>query len=233
MNRGAFLAASATLASTARAASQAIPGGAHLVERHSDFDEEKFASAVGRPAAIRQLYEAVAFHPGILNNIKNSFNGLQFGFGYPADRIAIVLGAHGPSAAFGYSDAVWQRYRLGEFFKLSDADGTPVRSNVFLQAHASFNPSGSADDESGMYQDRSLQMLQRRGLILLTCHTAVEEQAQALFQRDFAPSGMTREQIAADILTHLIPGAVVVPAMVAAIAVLQATYRYTYLAPQL
>ena len=40
---------------------------------------------------------------------------------------------------------------------------------------------------------------------------------------------MTATEVAGDILTHLIPGAVVVPSMVAAIAVLQAKYGYTYL----
>jgi len=34
--------------------------------------------------------------------------------------------------------------------------------------------------------------------------------------------------VADDILTHLVPGAVVVPAMVAAIAVLQHEYGYAY-----
>jgi hypothetical protein len=39
---------------------------------------------------------------------------------------------------------------------------------------------------------------------------------------------MSSADVAADILTNLIPGTVVVPSMVAAIAVLQASYRYTY-----
>jgi hypothetical protein len=37
--------------------------------------------------------------------------------------------------------------------------------------------------------------------------------------------------IAAGILLHLIPGAIVVPSMVAALAVLQYRYRYAYLTP--
>jgi intracellular sulfur oxidation DsrE/DsrF family protein len=89
----------------------------------------------------------------------------------------------------------------------------------------------SPDSEKGMYQDTSIEMLQKRGLIVLTCHTAVEEQARALVKRGFAPAGMTATQVADDILTHLIPGAVVVPAMVATLAVLQATYHYTYISP--
>jgi len=221
------------LAGGAPAAAQEIPGGSNVVERAREFDRAAFTAAVDRPVRVRQLYEAVAFRPAIFNNIKNSFNGLQFGFGYPPDAISIVLAPHGTSAAYCYSDAIWQRYRIGEFLKLTDAQGMPITANVFVAARAPFDTGASPDDEAAMYQDRSISMLQRRGLVVLTCHTAVEEQAAGLAAAGFAPPGMSRAEIAADILRHLIPGAVVVPAMVAAIAVLQASYRYTYLAPQL
>jgi len=222
MNRKDFLAASATAAAV-------VPGGAHLVERRSDFDAAAFAKTVGRPAEIRQVVEAVAFRPSMLVNVKNALNGLQFGFGYPAGSIAVALAGHGPSAVYAYADSVWSTYRLGEFFKLSDAAGAPVVSNVFLQRRAPLDLRADPDDAASMYQDASIEMLQQRGLIVLTCHTAVEEQARAIVARGFAPSSMNAAEVAGDILTHLIPGAVVVPSMVAAIAVLQATYGYTYL----
>jgi hypothetical protein len=210
-------------------AQSTIPGGEHPVERRRDFDERAFAAAVGRPAQIRQLYEATIFDPAGFASIKNSFNGLQFGFGYPAAAIAIVFAGHGPSAIFGYSDYVWAKYRIGEFFKLTDAQGAPIRRNVYLPSHARFDPADDPDTAAGTYQDTSIETLQRRGLIVLTCHTAVEEQSGALVRQGFAPAGLTRVQVADDILTHLIAGAIVVPSMVATIAVLQTTYRYAYL----
>jgi len=222
MNRKDFLAASATAAAV-------VPGGTHLVERRSDFDGQAFAQIVGRPAAIRQVVETVAFKPSTFGNVKNAFNGLQFGFGYPAGSIAVALAGHGPSAVYAYTEPTWNKYRIGEFFKLSDAAGAPVVSNVFLQRRAPIDRRADPDAAAGMYQDASIEMLQQRGLIVLTCHTAVEEQARAIVSRGFAPASMSAAEVAGDILTHLIPGAVVVPSMVAAIAVLQATYHYTYL----
>jgi hypothetical protein len=65
---------------------------------------------------------------------------------------------------------------------------------------------------------------------MLTCHTAVEEQSQALVKAGFAPSGMSAQDVADDILTHLIPGTLVNPSMVATVAVLQKVYGYTYVA---
>ena len=232
MNRRRFLASSATLAVAPGAASGAtIPGGTHRVERRADFDEAGFAAIVGRAAGIRQVYEATTFIPAVLGGIKNSFNGLQFGFGYAADDIAIALAGHGPSAAYGYADHVWQTYRIGEFLKIDDAAGKPMTSNQFLAARAPYDPNADPDDDRGMYQDASIAMLQRRGLIVLTCHTAVEEQARALVRQGFAPAGASAGDVAADILLNLIPGAIVVPSMVATLAVLQSRYRYAYLTP--
>jgi intracellular sulfur oxidation DsrE/DsrF family protein len=235
VKRSAFLAASAALAATARAGAReiAVPGGTHFVERKADWNPDDFAAAVGRDAQIRQVYEAVSFKSALLNNVKNSFNGLQFGFGYAPGAIAIALAAHGPSSAYSYGDYVWKKYRIGEFFDIKDAAGAPLSSNVFLPMRATVDVDADPDDEKSMYQDTSLAMLQRRGLIVLTCHTAVEEQARGLVKRGFAPPDAKPADVAADILEHLIPGAVVVPSMVSTIAVLQAKYRYTYITPVL
>lgn len=230
MNRRVFLGGSATVAAATGVASAAVvPGGTHLVERRADFDAAAFASIVGRPSAVRGLYEAVAFRPSVLGSMKNALNGLQFGFGYAPQTIAYALAAHGPSAVYGYSEYLWEKYRLGDFFKLESSTGAAVESNTFLRRHAPYDPAGDPDDPDGMYQDASIEMLQRRGVVVLTCHTAVEEQARALTAAGRAPASMSAADVASDILTHLIPGAVVVPSMVATIAVLQSTYRYAYL----
>ncbi|HEY5258306.1 MAG TPA: hypothetical protein VIJ12_07980, partial [Candidatus Baltobacteraceae bacterium] len=212
----------------APAAAATAPGGTQLVERRADFDQAAFARLVGGPAAIRQVWEAVAFKPAMLNNIKNALNGLQFGFGL--SPVAMVLAGHGPSAAYGYSDYVWQKYRIADFFNIRDASGRAPTSNIYYPATTTWNTADSPDDPSGRYQDASLVALQRRGVVVLTCHTAVEEQSRALIKGGFAPAGATPQDVSADILTHLIPGASVVPAMVAAVAVLQAKYHYTYVA---
>ena len=104
----------------------------------------------------------------------------------------------------------------------------PVTSNVFLKSRAPFDPSVDPDDEKGMYQDASFEMLQRRGTVVLTCHTAVEEIARRLVERGYAGATSNAQEVADDILTHLIASAVVVPSMVATLAVLQSTYRYAY-----
>jgi intracellular sulfur oxidation DsrE/DsrF family protein len=220
MNRGTFIISSASLA--------AVPGGTHYVERKADFDAAAFARIAGRPADVRIVIEAVSFHPPVFSNIKNALNGLQFGFGYPADRLAIAFAPHGASSAFTYSDYIWSKYKVGDFFKLKDDKGNALASNVFLTPAKPLDASTDPDAENSLYQDTSIQSLQKRGVIFLTCHTAVEEQSRALVKAGNAPSGMSASQVAQDILTHLIPGTHVVPSMMGAIMVLQQRFHYGY-----
>lgn len=231
MNRSSFLASSASIAAlTGMAdAARSVPGGTHLVERKADFDEAAFARLVGRPADVRVLVESVSWHPPLLNNVKNLLNGLQFGYGYAPGRIAAVLAAHGPSSALSYSDYVWKKYGIGEFFAYKSPTGAPIDSNVFLNPSAALSSSMDPDDPNGVYQNTALSTLMKRGLIVLTCHTAVEEQSRALVKAGKAPAGMDASHVAQDILTHLIPGAHVVPSMMAAIAVLQQRFHYAYI----
>lgn len=227
MLRKDFIAASAL--ATASPSLSGVPGGLHAVERHADFDAAAFAAAVGRPAAIREVVEAVGFHPAVLGNVKNALNGLQFGFGYAPDSIAVALAGHGPSSVYAYSDEMWAKYRLGEFLHIADAAGAPLTRNAYYARSANFEPGADPDDPKGMYQDASVEMLQRRGVIVLTCHTAVMEQAKAIVAASLAPAGATARDVGADLLTHLVAGAIVVPSMVATIAVLQTQYRYAYM----
>ncbi|MFN2449919.1 MAG: hypothetical protein ABR508_09085 [Candidatus Baltobacteraceae bacterium] len=232
MNRSMFLASSTSLfaLAQAKASAQAVPGGTHDVERAADFDKSAFARAADR-GLVRMVWEQVAFHPQVLANIKNAFNGLQFGFGHAPSQIAMAMANHGASSAYAYSEYLWRKYRIGEALKLKNAAGNAVTSNVYVKAPRAPELGANPDDENGFYQDTSIEALQARGLLMLTCHTAVEEQARAFVKGGFAPAGMTAGAVAADILTHLIPGAVVVPSMVATIAELQQLYRYGFISP--
>jgi hypothetical protein len=231
MNRSSFLASSASLVALAQGSAQAqsVPGGTHFVERAADFEKAAFARAVDR-GTIRMVWEQVAFHPQVFANVKNALNGLQFGFGYAPSQIAMAMANHGPSSAYGYSDYVWSKYKLADALKLKDPAGNPVTSNVYLKVGKT-DRSADPDAETSFYQDTAIETLQSRGVVFLTCHTAVEEQSRAIVKGGFAPAGMSPSQVADDILTHLIPGAVVVPSMVAAIGVLQQVHKYSFIMP--
>ena len=239
MNRISFIAnaslgaAIATLAAPAKAAQIGdVPGGTDLVETRTSFDAAAFAERFGKKADIRQLWENLAIKPAVFNNIKNSLNGLQFAFGYAPGDIAMAVANHGPSSAYTYSDAIWTKYRIGNFFDVIDKSGARISTNIFYSAKNSAGASADPNDEHGASQDVGIAALQTRGVLFLTCHTAVEEQARALVAAGHAPPGMSGSDVAADILTHLIPGAFVVPSMVATVAVVQQRFGYSYITVQ-
>jgi hypothetical protein len=205
---------------------------AQLVWTTSEWKLADFQKLVNDPARIKQLYDVVQIGDGkFLNNIKNSFNGLRFGFGIPERQIKIAVALHGPANMLNYDDYVWEKYQIGEWLKVTDsATGKPAVKNLFYaskislkQAPAPRNP----DDQDSIYQDTSMQALQSRGAQFLSCHTALEEQVRVLISRN--QLSQSPEDIAKEMLAHTVPGVLVVASMVAAIALLQAEGHYTYI----
>jgi intracellular sulfur oxidation DsrE/DsrF family protein len=187
---------------------------------------------VNHPARIKQVYDVVQIGEGkFLNNVKNSLNGLQFGFDVPKDQFKIAVALHGPTNMLNYDDYVWKKYGIGEWLKVTNpATGQPAETNIFYpaaDAAASGADSTNPDNEHSIYQAKSIQPLQARGVQFLSCHTATEEQARILVHRN--KLSQSPEEVVEDMLAHTVPGVLVVASMVAAIALLQAEGRYTYI----
>jgi len=212
-------------------AAPAITEG-QLVWKASEWKVAEFGKLVSDPAQIKQVYDVVQIGDGkFLNNVKNSFNGLRFGFGIPERQIKIAVALHGPANMLNYDDYVWEKYQIGDWLKVTDpATGKPAVKNLFYaskislkQAPAPRNP----DDQDSIDQDTSMQALQSRGAQFLSCHTALEEQVRVLISRN--KLSQSPEDVAKDMLAHTVPGVLVVASMVAAIALLQAEGHYTYI----
>lgn len=205
---------------------------AQLVYRPTDWNVSAFNALLKKPARIKQVYDIISIGEGrFLNNIKNSLNGLHFGFGIPADAIQVVAALHGPSNLVNYDDYVWQKYRVGEWLKVEDPKtGAPAVRNIFYTsaagAHMQYS-SNDPNDEGSVYQDKSIQGLQSRGVRFLSCHTATEEQARVLVKRLNLNESV--EQVVRDLQAHILPGILIVASMVAAVALLQTEGQYSYI----
>ena len=206
---------------------------AQLVWRASEWKLPEFEKLVQDPARIKQLYDIVQVGDGkFLNNIKNSFNGLQFGFAIPERQIKIVAALHGAANMLNYDDYVWQKYQIGEWLKVIDpATGKAAVKNLFYNSKVGSKQESAAkdpDDLNSIYQDTSMEALQSRGAQFLSCHTALEEQVRVLISR--SKLSQSPEDVVKDMLAHTVPGVLVVASMVAAIALLQSEGHYTYIA---
>ena len=207
-------------------------GQAQPVWKASEWKLAEFEKLVNEPARIKQVFDVVQIGEGrALNSVKNSLNGLRFGFGVPENQIKIVAALHGPANMLNYDDYVWDKYRIGEWLNVIDpATGKPAVKNLFYRSKGGLKKESTSkdpDDPDSLYQDTSMQALQARGVQFLSCHTALEEQVRVLIQREKLPQ--SPEQIVREMLTHALPGVLVVAAMGAAIALLQAEGHYSYI----
>jgi hypothetical protein len=200
---------------------------AQLVYRTTDWKPEEFDKLWKNSASVKQVYDIKAIGEGkFLNNIKNSLNGLEFGFGIPSRNVKIVSAMHGPSNMLNFDDEMWAKYRLGEWLKVEDPKtGKPATRNIYLRKTAS--SSDDPNDKSSLFQDTSIEALQSRGVQFLSCHTATEEQIHALIAQQSLKA--QPEEIVKEFQAHIIPGSLIVPAMVAAIALLQSQGHFSYI----
>ncbi|MGC1783950.1 MAG: twin-arginine translocation signal domain-containing protein [Acidobacteriaceae bacterium] len=207
----------------------AAPVHAQLVDRTTDWKMSDFHHLVQSSARMKQVYDVIPIGGGkFLNNIKNSLNGLHFGFGYPMDQIQVVAALHGPTNMMNYDDYVWQKYKIGEWLKVDDPKtGQPAARNIFYSGTMPHFSSKDAESEKSMYQSTQIEVLQARGVRFLSCHTASEEQARALIEH--LHLSQSPDDIVNDWQAHTIPGVLIVASMVAAIAVLQCEGHYSYI----
>jgi len=205
-------------------------GSAQLVYRHADWKADEFQELLHKTARVRQVFDVTAINEGkFLNNIKNSLNGFEFGFGIAPKQVQIIAALHGPTNMINYDDSMWAKYRIGEWLAVTDPEtGKPAIRNIFYpskmaKADAKEDPS----DDKSSFQDKSVEGLQRRGVKFLSCHTATEEQARVLVGRLKLSDGP--EALVKDLQSHTVPNVLIVPSMVATVALLQIDGHYSYI----
>ncbi|MEJ2008434.1 MAG: hypothetical protein P8Z30_09830 [Acidobacteriota bacterium] len=210
------------------AALSSTKADAQLVQRPQNWSPTELHGIMNRTAKYRQVYDITQIGNGVfLNNIKNSLNGFQFSFGAQPSEINIVAALHGAANLLNFDDAMWKKYRLGEFIKMKDLKtGGFATRNLYYHSSAD-KADHNPDSEKSIYQDKSIEGLQARGVHFFCCHTATEEQSRKLIAR----FGLKEkpETIVKDLLNHRIPGTTVVPAMVATVAILQLDAHFSYI----
>jgi hypothetical protein len=231
VERKAFLASSAVLAAMVTDACAKGSSQLEMIEPKSEFDYEAFVKLVNRPFGVRQLWDINGYVPTALGGIKSAYNGYQFGYGIAPDAIGLIACLHGTANAFAYDDSMWSKYKLGEAFSFKDPNGNVVSTNIFYHARSQPVTTADPNDPGSMYQDGTLEALQRRGLIVMLCHTAAAEQARSLVEADAVSPGTAAEDVLRDLLANVVPGVTIVPSMVATVGLLQNRFHYAYTSP--
>ena len=222
-------------AAVAGLAVMAAPTGVATAERvytTSEWRRSTFEGLLKQKAEAKQLFDITAIDDGnAFEHMVNSLDGLEFGFGIPAGEIKLVAALRSMASVLNFDDSLWEKYKIGERVKVNDPKTSkPALRNIFY-ASAAGDPavyaSKDPNDEKSLYADSSIQALQARGVQLLACHMAMFAFATGLvesFKLKEKPAEVVEE-----LQGHLLPGVLVVPSMVSAIAMLQNKGRFSYL----
>lgn len=178
------------------------------------------ATATGAPgddwmkaltAPHRTVFDVSAHKNGKpLGHAKNYMDGWRDAFKTPEHDVNLVMGIHGEAAPFVLNDALWERYKIGQQYELTDGETkTAAVRNVFTTAHAA--PAGLVP------ADQTIEALQQRGVRFIICMNTIGSMTRKLVAAGLG----SFDEIHAAILGGLLPGVITVPAITVALTQLQ------------
>ena len=157
------------------------------------------------PGKHRQLYDMPEPHGGMGLMWSHVFlmTGAQ-GFGVPESDIGVVVALRHSAMPLALGDAVWAKYKFGEFFKIDDPQTkTPALRNPFANLKPGDLPLAEA----------AIEKLIARGVKFATCGMAIHHYSMMYAKQH----GGDAETIKKDWLAAVMPGVFVSPSGVLAV----------------
>ncbi len=160
-------------------------------------------------------------------HVRNYLDSYRAAYGLAHPDVDAVVGLYAMTTPLALTDAAWARYRLGAAIGVVDAEtGKPAERNVFWTPRAGADVLPIGGGPLPIPSDTAISELQRRGALYIACNNALNWWAGELARA----TGGTLAAVRAELDAHLIPGVVVVPAMVIAFQRAQARgLAYMYL----
>jgi intracellular sulfur oxidation DsrE/DsrF family protein len=168
----------------------------------------------------RQMWEATELTGPWLVLMREAVNSQVFAFGHK-DFLAVAA-VHGTAHLALFDQPAWDKYEFS-----SKTDGK-FASNTLIVEQRGVSPGDDIQSLNGFYgpNNSNIVTLQRRGMVFVACHDSIHAIASGLSAAHKSLSA-SADEIAADLTNSLVPGAVLVPSVVAYIAELQrAGYSY-------
>lgn len=180
------------------------------------WDHEAIAELMAYKPAPKQAWDNTKIGGPWLNLMRNAVNAQIWSFKHP-DFLAVSL-THGSAHLALYDQATWDKYQIS---KLA-GEKFPTNTLIVESKAASADPKAYEDPE-GVYSphDNSIPALMRRGVVFMSCHNAIWEQASKLHALGHNPDKLSVSALAADLTNHLLPGVVLTPGAVATMPELQ------------
>jgi hypothetical protein len=194
-----------------------------ILTNREQLDHEALSEVLAYKPVPKQAWDNTDIAGPWLNLMRNAQNVQIWSFKHP-DFLA-VSSTHGSAQLALYDQAMWEKYQLT---KLA---GDRFKTNTLIaDLKAESSDPTNFQDPTGVFSpaDNSIPALMRRGVVFMSCHNAIWEQAAALIKLDVNPDKLSHEALAAELTNHLVPGAVLIPGAVGTMPELQqAGFHYS------
>lgn len=151
----------------------------------------------------KQFFDAMSPNDGFaLLFAANFLNLYNEAYNVPDSQLTAVVGVRHMATPIAFNDAIWAKYKLGEFFKVTDPKTkAPATRNIFTY------------DDGMMFPNASVQKLQARGVIFTMCNVALTVLSGLTAQAAGLPEANAKDEWVAGLL----PGITLVPVGVLAV----------------
>jgi hypothetical protein len=178
-----------------------------MVLNHPEqWDHEALTEVLSYGAAQRQVWDNTGIGGPWLNLMRNALNSQIWSFKHP-DFLAVSV-THGTAQLALFDQAMWDKYQLT---KLAGEDF--ATNTLIIERKSAAADPANYEDPAGPFsgEDNSIPALMRRGVVFMSCHNAIWEQAAALIKLDINPDRLSHAALAAELTNHLVDGAVLIP----------------------
>jgi hypothetical protein len=177
-----------------------------ILDHPEQWDHEALTEVLSYGTAQKQAWDNTNIGGPWLNLMRNALNSQIWSFKHP-DFLAVSV-THGTAQLALFDPAMWDKYQLT---RLAGEDFTT--NTLIIERKAATADPANYEDPAGPFsgEDNSIPALMRRGVVFMSCHNAIWEQAAALIKLDINPDNLSHAALAAELTNHLVDGAVLIP----------------------
>src|SRR5271169_5663568 len=177
-----------------------------ILNHPEQWDHEALTEVLSYGAPQKQIWDNTDIGGPWLNLMRNALNSQIWSFNHP-DFLAVSV-THGTAQLALLDQVMWDKYQLT---KLAGEDFET--NTLILDRKATAPDPANYEDPAGPFssEDNSIPALMRRGVVFMSCHNSIWEQAAALIKFDINPDRLSHAALAAELTNHLVDGAVLIP----------------------
>jgi len=209
-NRRAFI-ERATVAAAGLAAAPAAMLAVPTSPRRAEPNDGWLRALKGKHRQIFDMPQPAGGLPMI--HVRNYIETYRTAYGQSYPDVNAVAGLYFMTVPLAFTDPMWEKYKLGAAANVLDAETkAPAVRNVYWQPRGDAPTLPVGGGPVPLPRDTAMTELQKRGVTYILCNNAFNFWMGNIASQ----SGQTPEVVRKEFEQHLIPGVVIVPAMVIA-----------------